>query len=71
VDDAAILRLTYDEYAPVFERLPLLTDSAIQVAIDEVADGNPRARDITPASTMDMRFVRELEASGLLQQLYP
>jgi NitT/TauT family transport system substrate-binding protein len=71
VDDAAILDLTYDEYAPAFERLPLLSDAAIQVAIDEVATDNAAARQITPASTMDMRFVREVEASGLLRELYP
>jgi NitT/TauT family transport system substrate-binding protein len=71
VTDAASLRLTYDLYAPTFERLPLLTDSAMQAAIDELAAEDPRARDVPLASTMDMRFVRELEAAGLLRQLYP
>jgi ABC-type nitrate/sulfonate/bicarbonate transport system substrate-binding protein len=71
VTDPESLRLTYDLYAPAFERLPLLTESAMQAAIDELAAEDPRARDVPIASTMDMRFVRELEADGLLRQLYP
>ena len=43
----------------------------MQAAIEELAAEDPRARDVTPASTIDMRFVRELEAAGLLRQLYP
>lgn len=71
VTDAESLRLTYDLFAPTYERLPVLTESAMLAAIEELSAEDPRARDVTPASTMDMRFVRELEAAGLLRQLYP
>jgi ABC-type nitrate/sulfonate/bicarbonate transport system substrate-binding protein len=71
VGDAESLRLTYDLYAPAFERLPLLTESAMQAAIDEVGSEEPRAREIAVSGTMDMRFVRELEAAGLMRELYP
>ena len=70
IDDPESLRLTYDLYAPAFERLPMLTESAMQAAIDELAVESPRAREVTPASTMDLRFVRELDAAGLLKTLY-
>ena len=70
IDDAAILRATYELYAPVFERVPLLPEEAMQHAIDEVAEDNPRARDVTPAASMDMRFVRELQASGAIDAMY-
>ena len=70
VDDPESLRLTYDVYAPAFERLPLLTENAMQAAVDELAAEAPQAREVQPASTIDMRFVREVEAAGLLQQLY-
>jgi NitT/TauT family transport system substrate-binding protein len=71
IEDPEALQGTYDLFAPAFPRLPLLTEAAMQVAIDETAAENPRAREVAPASTMEMRFVREVEASGLLQQWYP
>jgi NitT/TauT family transport system substrate-binding protein len=71
IDDPESLRATYDLYAPAFERLPLVTESAMQAAIDELAAESPRAREVQPAQTMDLRFVRELEAAGLLKALYP
>jgi NitT/TauT family transport system substrate-binding protein len=71
IDDPESLRVTYDLYAPAFERLPLVTESAMQAAIDELAAESPRAREVQPAQTMDLRFVRELEAAGLLKALYP
>ena len=71
IEDPEALQGTYELFAPAFPQLPLLTEAAMQVAIDETASENPRAREVTPASTMDMRFVREVEASGLLKQLYP
>ncbi|HLI26144.1 MAG TPA: ABC transporter substrate-binding protein [Chloroflexota bacterium] len=71
IEDPEALKGTYDLFAPAFPRLPLLTEAALQVAIDETAAENPRAREVTPASAMDMRFVQEIEASGLLHQLYP
>ncbi len=70
IDDPDSLRVTYDLYAPAFQRLPMVTESAMQAAIDELAAENPRAREVTPASTMDLRFVRELDAAGLLKTLY-
>lgn len=70
VDDAESLRQTYDAYAPAFERLPLLTESAMRAAVDELAAETPQAAEIQPAATLDMRFVREVEAAGVIPQLY-
>jgi NitT/TauT family transport system substrate-binding protein len=71
IDDAESLRQTYDLYAPAFERLPLLTEAAMQAAVDELAEETPAAREIRPAATLDMRFVKEFEAAGILRELYP
>jgi ABC-type nitrate/sulfonate/bicarbonate transport system substrate-binding protein len=71
IEDAESLRQTYDLYAPAFERLPLLTEAAMQAAVDELAEETPAARDIRPAATLDMRFVKEFEAAGILRELYP
>ena len=70
IEDPTVLRATYDRYAPLFERVPLLPESAMQVAIDEVAEDNPRARAVTPRSTMDMQFVQVLQESGQIDALY-
>ena len=70
IEDPESLRVTYDLYAPAFQRLPMVTESAMQAAIDELSIESPRAAEVTAASTMDLRFVRELEAAGLLKTLY-
>ena len=69
-DDPAILRATWEVYAPHFERVPLLTEAVLQLAIDEAAEENPRAREVVPASAIDMRFVRELQESGKIDAMY-
>ena len=43
----------------------------MQAAIDELAAESPLARDVQAAHTIDMRFVREADAAGLLRELYP
>ncbi len=71
VDDPDSLHQTYDVYAPTFERDPIPTETAMQAAVDDLAAENPQAANVAAAATLDAQFVRDVEASGLLQQLYP
>jgi hypothetical protein len=42
----------------------------MQVAIDEVAQTDPRAATAKVEDFVDNHYVQELEASGFIQQLY-
>jgi hypothetical protein len=42
----------------------------VQVALDEVAQTDPRARDLKPDDVADNRYVQELDSSGFIQRLY-
>lgn len=69
-DDRALMERTYDLIEPFFERVPYPTAASIQTVIDQRAEENPAARNLTPAQLTDDRFVRELEQSGFINRLY-
>ncbi len=48
--------------------LPIPTDEAIQGELDREAD--PKARSFKPADFMDLSFLREIENSGFVTELY-
>lgn len=69
-DDRALMGRTYDILEPLFERVPYPTAASIQTVIDQRAEENPAARNLTPAQVSDDHFVRDLEAQGFVGQLY-
>jgi NitT/TauT family transport system substrate-binding protein len=69
-DDRRLMERTYDLLEPLFERLPYPTAASIQTVIDQRADENPAARNLTPAQVSDDHFLRDLEAQGFIGQLY-
>ena len=58
----------YDNQREVFEPLPLPTDEAIQGELDRETD--PKAKSFKPVDFMDLSFLREIEKSGFLTELY-
>lgn len=58
----------YDEQRDMVERLPLPVEEAIQAVLDRESD--PRARSFKPADFIDVSFLREIEKSGFLNDLY-
>ena len=66
----AVLEDTRAHYAPLYPRLPYPPLDGYRVALDELAETNPRASDFRLADAVDDRFVREIEASGLVETLY-
>jgi len=58
----------YDNQREVFEPLPVPTDEAIQGELDRETD--PKAKAFKPADFMDLSFLREIEKSGFLAELY-
>ena len=69
-EDRDLLSRTYDTLVPLLERVPYPTAESIQTVIDQRADQQPEARQLTPAQLSDDRFVRELEQNGFIDQVY-
>jgi NitT/TauT family transport system substrate-binding protein len=58
----------YDDQREVFDPLPVPSDEAIQGELDRETD--PKAKTMKPADFMDLSFLREIEKSGFLIELY-
>jgi ABC-type nitrate/sulfonate/bicarbonate transport system substrate-binding protein len=67
-DNRQTLEAVYDEHAPVFQRLPLMTKEEVQ-AVLEVAK-SPKAAQARPEDFFDNSFLQKLEASGFINSLY-
>lgn len=69
--DPATLGATVDFYAPKLQRVPQATVGGLRFVLDETAVRDPRAKNFTPETFMDTRFVKQLEDSGFIKGLYP
>ena len=67
-DNRQLLEAVYDEHAPVFQRLPLMTKEEVQ-AVLEVAK-SPKAAQVKPEDFFDNSFLQKLETSGFINSLY-
>src|SRR3954449_2845656 len=68
--DPEVLEATYRAYVDKTDAVPYARPAAMQVAIGEVAQTDPRAASSKVDDFVDNRYVQELEASGFIQQLY-
>jgi NitT/TauT family transport system substrate-binding protein len=58
----------YDYQRDLIDALPAPTDEAIQGELDRETD--PKAKTLKPADFMDLSFLREIEKSGFVAELY-
>ena len=58
----------YDEQVDLLERLPAPNDKALQAVLERESDA--KLKTMTPADFIDASFFREIEKSGLIEQLY-
>jgi ABC-type nitrate/sulfonate/bicarbonate transport system substrate-binding protein len=71
ITERDMLEETHQHYAiNVMPRVPYPTLNGIQMVLDEIGAQNPKARDLVPASLVDLTFLKEIEASGLVKALY-
>lgn len=71
IAEREMLEETYRHYAVnVMPRVPYPTMKGIQMVLDEIASRNPKAREISPASLIDISFLKELDSSGFIKALY-
>lgn len=66
--DLEIIDEAYRSFAPLFPRVPYVTDEAIRAALS-VTD-HPKATSANPKDFYDNRFLQELESSGFVKELY-
>ena len=71
IAEREMLEETYQHYAvKVMPRAPYPTMKGIQLVLDEIASRNPKAREIPPGSLVDLNYLKEIESSGLIKNLY-
>jgi NitT/TauT family transport system substrate-binding protein len=71
IKDPAILSSTVNFYAPKLARVPYPTVGGIRFVLEQIAAREPKAKNVAPESFMELRFVKQLEDSGFIRQLYP
>jgi ABC-type nitrate/sulfonate/bicarbonate transport system substrate-binding protein len=70
-NDTDLLTESYDiQIAKYMMKTPLPTVDAVRSVLDELAERNPRAKDLDPNRFFDDRFVRQLQASDFIESLY-
>lgn len=71
VQDREALEDAYESFVlKQFPRAPYAVPAAVQIIFDLAAARDPRAKTADPQGFVDMRFVREIEQSGAIDQLY-
>ena len=71
IDDAFSLQKTYDLYVvKALEKAPFIDIAGMQSVLDDLAKTTPAAKTARPEQFIDLRFLENLEKSGLLKVLY-
>jgi NitT/TauT family transport system substrate-binding protein len=70
-DDVPFLESVYDLYLGKYvPRIPHPSTEAMKVALDQIAEKDPRARNVRAEQFIDASFMQELDKDGFLQQLW-
>ncbi len=70
VADPEGLERAYQDYSNVFPEIPYPDPAGVKTMLDDLAPRNPKAAAADPKTFVDMSLVKEVEASGLIKQLY-
>jgi NitT/TauT family transport system substrate-binding protein len=70
-DDTAMVNDLYDIYVQQnIPRVPRPSPEALKTVIDQVAETDPRAKNLRPEQLIDARFFQELDKEGFIQKLW-
>jgi NitT/TauT family transport system substrate-binding protein len=69
-NDPEGLERAYRAYNGAFPEIPYPNAEGVKTLLDDMAPRTPKAATADPKSFVDMSLVQELEASGLIKQLY-
>jgi ABC-type nitrate/sulfonate/bicarbonate transport system substrate-binding protein len=70
IEDPDVARQCYENANSFFRRVPYPTLKGLQTILDQLGERIPAARTSSPEHHVDLRWVRQLEESGFIQQLY-
>jgi len=70
IADPEGLERAYKDYSNAFPEVPYPTPEGVKTMLDDLARANPKAASAVPKAFVDMSFVRELDTSGFIKQLY-
>ncbi len=71
MSDMNILQQTYDFHSRViWPRVPELQPEDLKLVLEELADANPKAREIDPAELIYGAAIKDVVASGFVEKLY-
>ena len=70
VSDPEGLERAYKDYSNVFPEIPYPTPDGVKTMLDDLAPRSPKAGAADPKQFVDMSLIKEIEASGLIKQLY-
>lgn len=69
--DTAALEEAYNAYAIKFmQRVPYPALKGVETILEDLGKKNPKARAVDPSGFVEPRFLKELESSGYVAQLY-
>lgn len=68
--DRGILEAAYHTYLDKTDKVPYIKPSAVKLAIDLLAEKDPKFRNAKPEDFIDNSIVREIEESGFVKELY-
>lgn len=70
VADSEGLERAYKEYSNVFQEVPYPNPDGVKTMLDDMAVKTPKAASADPRTYVDLSLIKEIEASGLIRQLY-
>jgi NitT/TauT family transport system substrate-binding protein len=70
IGDPEGLERAYKDYSNAFPEVPYPTPDGVKTMLDDLAPRDPRAAAADPRAFVDPSFVRELDASRFIKQLY-
>jgi NitT/TauT family transport system substrate-binding protein len=70
VADPEGLERAYKEYSSVFHEIPYPTPEGVKTMLDDMAIKTPKAATADPRTYVDLSLIKEVEASGMIRQLY-
>jgi NitT/TauT family transport system substrate-binding protein len=69
-DSLDIIEVGYDWYAQTYQAKPYVSVPGVRAVLQHIAEGMPRVMEANPQQFYDSRFVRELDQSGFIDNLY-
>src|SRR5207344_304858 len=71
LSDRTVLEEAYNTYAlKLLPRIPYPSSKGIDAILEDMGQKNSKARNADSAKFIETRFLKELEASGFMAQLY-